>query len=94
LRVWYLLSAWDSQESLQRWAAAEAEAEEPVVEVEEPVLEVEELVMEVEQPVVEARGSAAREFPGTRLSRLSIPHHARRSTDKGRLILTAPNQSR
>ena len=92
MRVWYLLSAWDSQEWLQRWAAAEAGAEEPVVaEEEELVVAVEELVVEVEQPVVEARGSAAQEFPGTRLRPLSMPHHARRSTDKGRPILTAPN---
>jgi hypothetical protein len=49
-----------------------------VVEAEEPVVEVEEPVVEVDQPVVEARGSAAREFPGTRLRHQSMPHHARR----------------
>jgi hypothetical protein len=48
------------------------------VEAEEPVVEAARLVVAVEQPVVEARGSAAREFPGTRLRHLSMPHHARR----------------
>jgi hypothetical protein len=62
-----------------------------VVEAQEPVVEVARLVVEVEQPVVEARGSAAREFPGTRLRHLSMPHHARRLTDKGRPTLTARN---
>jgi len=60
--VWYLLSAWDSQEWLPRWA----EAEEPVVEA---VVEAARVVG-AEQRVVEARGSAAREFPGTRLRHL------------------------
>jgi len=73
--VWYLLSAWDSQEWLPRWAeepGAEAGAEEPVVEavVEEPVVEAARVVVGAEQRVVEARGSAAREFPGTRLRHL------------------------
>jgi len=64
--VWYLLSAWDSQEWLPRWAeepGAEAGAEEAVVEA---AL----VVVGAEQRVVEARGSAAREFPGTRLRHL------------------------
>ena len=69
--MWYLLSAWDSQEWLPRWA----EAEEPVAEAgaEEPVVEAVEaarVVVGAEQRVVEARGSAAREFPGTRLRHL------------------------
>ena len=79
--MWYLLSAWDSQEWLWRWAAEEAvvevgEVEEPVVEAEEAV-EAARLVVEVEQPVVEARESA-REFLGTRLRHLSMTHHAHR----------------
>jgi len=66
--VWYLLSAWDSQEWLPRWA----EAEEPGAEAgaEEPVVEAARVVVGAEQRVVEARGSAAREFPGTRLRHL------------------------
>jgi len=55
---------------------AEVEVEEAVVVV--VVVAAEEPVVEVEQPVVEARESAAREFPGTRLRRLSMTHHARR----------------
>jgi hypothetical protein len=62
--VWYLLSAWDSQEWLPRWA----EAEEPGAEG--AVVEAARVVVGAEQRVVEARGSAAREFPGTRLRHL------------------------
>ena len=66
----YLLSAWDSQGQLQRWVEVEVEAEAPVVEAEA-------LAVEAEQPVVEAPGSAAREFPGTRLLPLRMPRHPR-----------------
>jgi hypothetical protein len=49
-----------------------------VAEVARLVVEAEEPVVEAEQPVVvEARGSAAREFPGTRPRRLWMPRHAR-----------------
>jgi hypothetical protein len=75
--VSYLLSAWDSQGQLQRWVEVEVEAEAPVVEAEAPVVEAEALAVEAEQPVVEAPGSAAREFPGTRLLPLRMPRHPR-----------------
>jgi hypothetical protein len=70
--VSYLLSAWDSQGQLQRWVEVEVE-----VEAEAPVVEAEALAVEAEQPVVEAPGSAAREFPGTRLLPLQMPRHPR-----------------
>jgi hypothetical protein len=47
------------------------------VEAEAPVVEAEALAVEAEQPVVEAPGSAAREFPGTRLLPLRMPRHPR-----------------
>lgn len=75
--MWYLLSAWDFQEWLQPWAAGEepvVEAAGPVVEAVGPVVEAAGLVVEAEQPVVEARGSAAREFRGTRPRHLWTRH--------------------
>ena len=62
-----------------------AEREEAVVEAEGPV-EAAGLVV-----AAEARGSAAREFPGTRLRHLWMPHARPRTTDKGRPTLTSPN---
>jgi hypothetical protein len=46
-------------------------------EAEAPVVEAARLVVEAEQPVVEVPGSAAREFPGTRLLHLWMPRHPR-----------------